>query len=126
MRRKALCPAQFTMHFVDGRWKLTILWSLFHGVKRFSELRAALKGVTHKMLTQHLREMERDGLVTRTVYAQIPPRVEYELTPAGQSLRPVVDAMSAWAFANGYVKPEKREPVSSASSAEARCAPETA
>ena len=77
---------------------LAILWELFRGgTMRFSELRRALGGCTQKMLAQQLREMERDGLVKRKVYAEVPPKVEYSLTPAGSSLKPVVDAMVEWA-----------------------------
>ncbi len=81
---------------------MPIIWHLFGGTMRFSELFRALKGgaekgVTQKMLTQQLREMEQHGIVTRTVYPQVPPRVEYSLTERGMSLRPVVDAMCRWA-----------------------------
>ena len=91
------CPAETTLGVIGGRWKVPILWHLFGGTKRFGELRRALAGVTQKMLTQQLRELERDGVVSRTVYAEVPPRVEYSLTDRGQSLRPVVDAMCKWA-----------------------------
>ena len=91
------CPAETTLDVIGGRWKVPILWHLFDGTKRFSELRRALAGVTQKMLTQQLRELERDGVVSRKVYPEVPPRVEYSLTDRGQSLRPVVDAMCKWA-----------------------------
>jgi DNA-binding HxlR family transcriptional regulator len=78
-----------------------ILYQLFQGVKRFSELQRALPRVTQKMLTQQLREMERDGIVNRTVYPQVPPRVEYALTPRGETLRPVVRAMCRWGLKEG-------------------------
>ena len=90
------CPAEATLGVIGGRWKVLILWHLFGGTRRFGELRRALAGVTQKMLTQQLRELERDGVVTRTVYAEVPPRVEYSLTDRGQSLRPVVAAMCTW------------------------------
>ena len=93
---KTRCPAEVTVNIIGGRWKLLILYHLFQGVKRFSELQRSVKGITQKMLTQQLREMERDGLVHREIYPQVPPKVEYSLTPLGESLRSVVDAMSHW------------------------------
>jgi len=96
--RKCHCPAERTLDLIHGRWKVPILWELFRGgTMRFSELRRALGSCTQKMLAQQLREMERDGLVKRKVYAEVPPKVEYSLTPAGASLKPVVDAMVEWA-----------------------------
>ena len=90
------CPAESTLGVIGGRWKVLILWHLLTGTLRFGQLRRAIPGVTQKMLTQQLREMEADGVITRTVYAEVPPRVEYALTPRGQSLRPVIDAMCKW------------------------------
>src|SRR5437016_4539606 len=95
-RRKAKCPAEITLAVIGGRWKTLILYHLFQGVKRFSELQRAMDGITQKMLTQQLREMERDGLVHREVYPQVPPRVEYSLTSLGESLKPVIAAMCEW------------------------------
>jgi DNA-binding HxlR family transcriptional regulator len=95
-RRSQRCPAESTLVIIGGRWKVLILWQLFRGAQRFSELFRALEGVTQKMLTQQLRELEHDGIVHRTVYPQVPPKVEYSLTPLGESLRPVVDAMCEW------------------------------
>ena len=97
MKKKlAKCPAEETLEVIEGRWKVLILWHLFAGTMRFSELRRQLSGVTQKILTQQLRQMERDGLVRRKVYAEVPPRVEYSLTALGKSLRPVVDSMCKW------------------------------
>jgi DNA-binding HxlR family transcriptional regulator len=95
-RKSPQCPAERTLDIIGGRWKVLILWQLFAGEKRFSELFRALAGITQKMLTQQLRELEKDGIVHRQVYPQIPPKVEYSLTPMGESLRPVVDAMCEW------------------------------
>ena len=92
------------MELIGGRWKIVILWYLFQDIKRFSELQRSLHGVTQKVLTQQLRDMERDGLVTRTVYAQVPPKVEYSLTPLGVSLKPVVEAMHRWGMAHGFTE----------------------
>ncbi|HMI47094.1 MAG TPA: helix-turn-helix domain-containing protein [Gemmatimonadaceae bacterium] len=81
----------------DGRWKLVILFHLFGGkVLRFSDLERAISGVSQKMLTQQLRQLERDGMVRRIVHAQVPPKVEYELTAWGQALCPALDALLAW------------------------------
>jgi DNA-binding HxlR family transcriptional regulator len=93
----AKCPAETTIDVIGGRWKVPILWHLFTGTKRFSELRRALPDCTQKMLTQQLRELERDGVVRRKVYPEVPPKVEYSLTERGMSLKPVVKAMCAWA-----------------------------
>jgi DNA-binding HxlR family transcriptional regulator len=86
---------------IGGRWKIPLIFHLLNGAKRFSELARALDGVTQKMLTQQLREMERDGLVERKVFPEVPPRVEYSLTPLGKSLKPVVDSMCRWGLAHG-------------------------
>jgi DNA-binding HxlR family transcriptional regulator len=92
----ACCPATETLRVVSGRWKVPIVWVLFDGTLRFSELHRKMPPVTPKMLAQQLRELERDGIVLRRVYPQVPPKVEYSLTPAGRSLRPVVEAMCKW------------------------------
>lgn len=104
MVRRRTCPAESTVELIGGRWKIIILWYLFQDIKRFSELQRSLHGVTQKVLTQQLRDMERDGLVTRTVYAQVPPKVEYSLTPLGVSLKPVVEAMHRWGMAHGFTE----------------------
>jgi DNA-binding HxlR family transcriptional regulator len=81
----------------EGRWKLVILFHLFGGkVLRFSDLERAISGVSQKMLTQQLRQLERDGMLRRIVHAQVPPKVEYELTPWGQALCPALDTLLAW------------------------------
>ena len=99
--RQSKCPAEFTLAMIGGRWKIPLIFHLLNGAKRFSELLRALGGVTQKMLTQQLREMERHGLVERQVYAQVPPKVVYSLTPLGRSLKPVVDAMCRWGELHG-------------------------
>jgi DNA-binding HxlR family transcriptional regulator len=90
------CPVERTLDILGGRWKVLILRELFVEVKRFNQLHRALHGITQKMLTQQLREMEADGLIHREVYPQVPPKVEYSLTPLGDSLKPVLDAMHDW------------------------------
>jgi DNA-binding HxlR family transcriptional regulator len=102
--KQTQCPAEYTLAVIGGRWKIPLVYHLQAGGRRFSELSRALKGVSQKVLTQQLREMERDGLVARRVYAQVPPRVEYSLTELGMSLRPVVDAMCGWGEAHGVEK----------------------
>ena len=82
---------------LDGRWKLVILFHLFGGqTLRFSDLERAIPGISQKMLTQQLRQLERDGMVTRTVHAEVPPKVEYHLTEWGQSLCPALDKLLTW------------------------------
>lgn len=92
-----ICGIDAALDVVSGKWKGLILWELAtHGVRRFAELRRALPGVSEKMLTQHLREMEEDGLVHREVYAEVPPRVEYSLTEHGRTLDQALRPLGAW------------------------------
>ncbi|EFL27969.1 putative transcriptional regulator [Streptomyces himastatinicus ATCC 53653] len=92
-----ICGIDAALDVVSGKWKGLILWELdAHRVRRFSELRRGLPGVTEKMLTQHLREMEKDGLVHREVYAEVPPRVEYSLTEHGHTLNQALGPLGAW------------------------------
>jgi DNA-binding HxlR family transcriptional regulator len=93
---RASCPVERTLEVIGGRWKVLILRELFLGVKRFGQLHRALHGITQKMLTQQLREMEEDGIVHREVYLQVPPKVEYSLTPLGESLKPIIESMHEW------------------------------
>jgi DNA-binding HxlR family transcriptional regulator len=90
------CPVERTLEVIGGRWKVLILRELFQGVWRFGQLHRALHGITQKMLTQQLREMEEDGIIHREVYLQVPPKVEYSLTPLGESLKPIIDSMHEW------------------------------
>jgi DNA-binding HxlR family transcriptional regulator len=92
----AICPVYTTLDAIGGRWKPLIVWFLLERTKRFSELQRDIPDATQKMLTQQLREMERAGLVHRKVFAEVPPRVEYNLTSMGKSLRSVLMEMSAW------------------------------
>ncbi|MFE3500828.1 winged helix-turn-helix transcriptional regulator [Kitasatospora sp. NPDC059160] len=92
-----ICGIDAALDVVSGKWKGLILWELTaHGVRRFAELRRALPGVSEKMLTQHLREMEQDGLVHREVFAEVPPRVEYTLTEDGRTLNEALRPLGAW------------------------------
>lgn len=90
------CPVQTTVQLIGSKWKLLILRNLLQRPWRFNELKKSLEGISQKVLTESLRSMEADGLVSRTVYAEVPPRVEYALTDLGQSLMPVIRAMEAW------------------------------
>lgn len=90
------CPVETTLTLISDKWKVLILRDLFSGTKRFGELKRSIGSVTQKVLTAQLREMEADGLLVRTVYAEVPPRVEYTLTELGHSLKPVLDAMRDW------------------------------
>lgn len=93
------------MQSIGGKWKLEILWLLNHRMHRFNELRRAIPGVTQHMLTQQLRELEGDGLISRTVYPEVPPRVEYAIAEPARRLRPVFEALFAW-MAEGRDAPE--------------------
>jgi DNA-binding HxlR family transcriptional regulator len=90
------CPAEMTAELIGGRWKIVLLWYLFQGVQRFSDFQRAVPGITHKVLTHQLRDLEKNGLLTRTVYPEVPPKVEYHVTALGLSLKPVIDAMHQW------------------------------
>jgi DNA-binding HxlR family transcriptional regulator len=101
-RYRALCASRLeeVLHCIDGRWKMPILAHLSTGESmRFSDLERAIPQASQKMLTQHLRELERDGIVARTVYPQVPPKVEYRLTDQGKGLRSVFLALLDWADA---------------------------
>lgn len=90
------CPVETTLTLISDKWKVLILRDLLPGTKRFGELKKSIGHVTQKVLTAQLREMEANGLLTRTVYAEVPPRVEYTLTALGYSLKPILDAMWDW------------------------------
>lgn len=90
------CPITVTMRLVGGKYKVVLLWHLMHGALRYSELHRIAPEATDKMLAQQLREMERDGLITRKVYPVVPPHTEYALTALGRSLVPILDALGNW------------------------------
>lgn len=90
------CPVQRALSLVGAKWTLLILHELMERRRRFSELERALSGASPKVLTERLREMEQAGLVTRTVHAEVPPRVEYALTDQGRALHPIIDSLGAW------------------------------
>ena len=90
------CPVATTVQLIGSKWKLLILRNLLVRPWRFNELRASLDGVSQKVLTNSLRELEADGIVIRTVFPEVPPRVEYSLSDLGETMRPVLDAMQRW------------------------------
>jgi DNA-binding HxlR family transcriptional regulator len=95
------CPVESALSFIDGKWKGVILYHLMvEGTLRFNELRRRLPSVTQRMLTKQLRELEEAELLSRTVFPVVPPRVDYALTPRGETLRPVIMALKAWGEAN--------------------------
>lgn len=90
------CPVETTLMLISDRWKVLIIRDLLDGTKRFGQLKKSVGNVSQKVLTSNLRSMEADGLLTRTVYPEVPPRVEYTLTETGYSLKPILDAMLEW------------------------------
>lgn len=106
----AAVDVEKALKMLEGRWKLLILFQLFDGgVRRFSELERAIPAVTQKMLAQQLRQLEKDGIVSRRVYPEIPPKVEYSLTFWGQSLCPALDSLLKWAAKRPHPNPEKMQ-----------------
>lgn len=90
------CPVETTLMLISDRWKVLIIRDLLQGTKRFGELKKSVGNISHKVLTANLRSMEEAGLLTRKVYPEVPPRVEYTLTETGYSLKPILDAMVKW------------------------------
>ena len=90
------CPVETTLMLISDRWKVLILRDLMDGTMRFGELKKSIGSISQKVLTSNLRSMEESGLLTRKVYPEVPPRVEYTLTETGRSLKPILDAMKEW------------------------------
>ena len=90
------CPVETTLMLIGDKWKVLILRDLLSGTKRFGELKKSVGNVSQKVLTAQLRDMENNGLISRKVYAEVPPKVEYTLTELGESLKPILDAMQNW------------------------------
>lgn len=90
------CPLELSIDLIGGKWKSIILWQLREKILRFSQLKRRLPGITQKMLTQQLRELEADGLINRKVYAQVPPKVEYSLTEYGKTVLPILRSLFKW------------------------------
>ena len=96
------CPVATTINLIGNKWKLLIIRDLLASTRRFVELRKNLEGISQRVLTQNLRELENDGLIKRKVYAEVPPRVEYSLNELGRSLLPIISTMANWG--NNYKK----------------------
>ncbi len=90
------CPVEATLSVVGGKWKVVILWRLVSGTTRFNELQRSISQITRKMLTEQLRELERENLIVRTVYPVVPPKVEYSLSDYGRTFIPVMEVMAHW------------------------------
>ena len=111
MHKKAVtCPVETTLAVIHGRWKVLVIHHLLGGIKRFGELHRALPGISHRTLAKQLREMEAARLIRRKVYREVPPKVEYSLTPLGESLKPVLMAMDEWGqiYAQKVMKMNRR------------------
>lgn len=93
------CPVATTLQLIGSKWKILIIRNLMSRPWRFNELKRGLEGISQKVLTDSLRSMEEDGIITRTVYAEVPPRVEYALSDLGESMRPIITAMAEWGTA---------------------------
>lgn len=98
--RKFSCPVEVSMEILSGKWKCLMLWHLHEGTKRYKELEKIVPGVSQKMLSQQLKELERDGLINKRIYAEVPPRVEYSLTDLGRSAFPILQMMHRWGVEN--------------------------
>jgi len=104
------CPVQATVNAISGKWKVQIIWHLSFGTLRFAKLRNKLKGVSEKVLTEQLRQLETDGVVARAVTPSIPPRVDYSLTPAGKALIPTMQQLCDWGSEQFGIKPTMKQP----------------
>lgn len=106
------CAMDVTMHFIGGKWKTVVLWYLRKDKKRFSELKRLIPNITEKMLSLQLKDLENDGIIKRKVYPEVPPRVEYDLTPFGKSLIPMLEEIARWGrtLAETKGKMVEREP----------------
>jgi DNA-binding HxlR family transcriptional regulator len=103
------CPVQRTIALVGDKWKILVFKALQHGALRFGQIQRHLEGVTPKVLTRQLRDLETDGFLTRKIYAEVPPRVEYELTDLGRGFLPVVEQLTTWAEAHATELMARRE-----------------
>lgn len=101
MKSNFKCPVQAAVNTIGGKWKILIVFHLLQGTKRFGELKKLIPGITQKMLTQQLRELETDMILCRKVYPVVPPKVEYSLTPQGEKLEPIFSLLADWG--NGYI-----------------------
>ena len=99
------CPVTAAMQLIGGKWKIIVLWAISNGVNRFGMLQRAIPSITKKMLTSELRSLEANGLISRKVYPVVPPKVEYSITPLGETLAPVLNALGEWGVR--YALPEQ-------------------
>ena len=106
--KSVCCPVEITLDILSGRWKVMIIHQLLEGTKRFNQLQRELAGITHRTLAKQLREMEEQGLILRHDFREIPPRVEYSLSPLGLTLKDVLQAMHVWAEKHGRQLPARR------------------
>ncbi len=100
-KKSVSCPVELTLSVIAGRWKVMIIHQLLEGTKRFNQLQRELSGITHRTLAKQLKEMEKTGLILRRDYREIPPRVEYRLSPLGHTLKDILMAMHVWAEKHG-------------------------
>lgn len=103
------CAMDVSMSFIGGKWKTVVLWYLRKGPKRFGELKKLIPPITEKMLSLQLKELEKDGIVKRTIFPEVPPRVEYELTDEGKTLLPLLEEIAAWGRRKAKLNGEIRE-----------------
>ena len=99
------CPVAATINIIGGKWKVIILYLISYDIKRFGEIHKLIEGISKKILTDQLRELEADGIINREVFAEVPPRVEYTLTDKGFTLRPIIFAMRDWGLKYGMKEP---------------------
>lgn len=93
------CPVSTTLNLLSNKWKILIIRELLEGAKRYGELKRNIEGISEKMLSQSLKQMEQDNLIVRTLYPEVPPKVEYSLSAIGETLRPIIEAMRVWGLA---------------------------
>lgn len=96
IKEMSQCPVETTLLMISDKWKILIIRDLLDGTKRFGQLKSSVNGISQKVLTSNLRNLESCGLISRKVYAEIPPKVEYSLTELGQSLQPIIETMATW------------------------------
>src|SRR5271170_1560101 len=108
-QKSVSCPVESTLRVIGGRWKVLVIYQLLGNTRRFNELHRLLRGVSPRTLARQLRELEHDGVVRRKVYPEIPPHVEYSLTPLGKSLEPILMAMDKWAEGFSHRVPTHEE-----------------
>lgn len=112
LEQNGICPVATTIDLLSSKWKVLIMRDLLKNKMRYSELKKSVAGVSQKMLTQSLREMEEDGIVHREIFPEVPPHVEYSLTELGESMRPIITSMANWGSAYLDTHPEKRKRLS--------------